>query len=93
MTKLYESVSEIIEYHDKQEYCIWQNSGYQPDQDLVRLYATTIFTLIFFLEGQFKRNIWIVNDQQEHISQELQREFKHQKAEYVNLTKIFEIFR
>jgi len=88
MTKLYESVNEIIEYHDKQEYCIWQNSDYQPDQDLVRLYATTIFTLIFFLEGQFKKNIWIVNDQQDHISRELQKEFKHQKAEYVNLTKI-----
>jgi len=86
MTKLYESVNEIIEFHNKQEHCIWQNSDYQPD--LVRLYATTIFTLIIFLEGKFKNNIWIVDDQQDHIGQELQKEFKQRKSEYVNFTKI-----
>ncbi|GEM_PF-4029904 len=90
--KLYESVNEIIKYHEKQENCIWQNTEESlPESyrqlDLVRLYIMTAFSLITFLEGRFREIIWVA-DTQDKISQELQSEFKQRKSDYVNFTKI-----
>jgi hypothetical protein len=62
MNQLYESTDDIIEFHNKQEYCIWQNNeesllGSHCQLDLVRLYVMTIFSLMAFLEGRFREII------------------------------------
>lgn len=94
MKRPYESIDDIIEFHDKQENCIWRNGaesllGNHSRLDLIRLYMATMFSLVAFLESRFREIIWDAHEQDE-ITQKLQKEFKHRKSEYVSFTKIFE---
>ncbi len=91
MNQLYESANDIIEFHDKQEACILQgNKGDLLEDDtpsLIRLHAETVFKLISFLEGRFRKVIW-VTESPDKISQELQKEFKQRESSKVNFDGI-----
>jgi hypothetical protein len=91
MNQLYESVNDIIEFHDKQEACILQSDKGELLEDdtpsLIRLYAESVFKLISFLEGRFRKVIWSV-DSQDKISQELQEKFKREPPGEVGFKKI-----
>ncbi len=86
MKQLYESINNVIEFHDRQEICILQGNK-EELLDLIRLYTRTTFELVIFLERRFRKVIW-VTESPDRISQELQKEFKQRESPKVNFSEI-----